>query len=60
MIKVKVLSLFNDLEADKVRIKDEVFSVSKKRFKEINSTSHGELVVKVEENKLDLEMENNE
>lgn len=48
-MKVKVLRTFKDLKGKAIRKKDEVFDVDKKRFQEINSTSHGKLVEIVEE-----------
>ena len=48
-MKVKVLKTFKDLKEQKVRKKDEIFDVTKKRFEEINSTEHGTLVREVKE-----------
>ena len=47
-MKVKVLRTFKDLKGKAIRKKDEVFDVDKKRFQEINSTSHGKLVEMVD------------
>lgn len=43
-MKAKVLRTFNDLKGKKIRRKGEIIEVTKKRFEEINSTKHGQLV----------------
>ena len=53
-MKVKVLRTFNDLKGETIRKKDEVFEVTDKRFKEINSTSHGELVKEINSDKKEM------
>lgn len=50
-MKVKALRLFNDKKEKVYRKKNDVFEVTKERFKEINSTRHGKLVVEVTESK---------
>lgn len=50
-MKVKALKLFDDKKEKVRRKKDDVFEVSKERFKEINSTEHGKLVSEVKEPK---------
>lgn len=48
-MKVKALKKFKDVKERKLRKKGEVFSVTEKRFKEINSSSFGILVEEVKE-----------
>lgn len=48
-MKVKTLVRFKDIKEKVTRVKDEEFVVTKERFKEINSTKHGELVEEVKE-----------
>lgn len=50
-MKVITIRKFKDLKEDKTRQVGETFIVSKSRFKEINSTGHGELVQEVVEDK---------
>lgn len=47
-MKVKALKNFKDLKGKVIRKKGDIFEVTKKRFGEINSTSFGTLVEKVE------------
>ncbi|MBU5439499.1 hypothetical protein KQI42_15900 [Tissierella sp. MSJ-40] len=56
-MKVKVLNKFNDLKENKIREVGEIFEVPKKRYEEINSTSHGTLIEEVKQTK---EMKDNE
>lgn len=53
-MKAKVIRKFMDLKENETRKVGEVFEVTKKRYEEINSTSHGILVEEIKE------MENNE
>lgn len=48
-MKVKAIRKFKDLKENKLREKEEVFEVSKVRFKEINSSKYGKLVDEVDE-----------
>jgi hypothetical protein len=48
-MKVRTLIAFNDLQSKKLRRIGEEFEAPNKRVDEINSTSHGALVVVVEE-----------
>lgn len=50
-MKVKALKFFNDKKEKVPREKNDVFEVSKERFKEINSTKYGKLVTEVKESK---------
>lgn len=50
-MKVKTLIKFKDLKESKTRKVGEEFEVTKKRFKEINSTKHGILVEEIKEEK---------
>lgn len=56
-MRVRVLRTFRDLKGSAVRKKGDVFEVTKKRLKEINSTEHGALVEPVEEPGLETEKE---
>jgi len=56
-MQVKVLRTFRDVKDNAVRRKGDVFEVTKKRFKELNSTEHGALVELVEEPKPEVEEE---
>lgn len=47
-MEVKAIRKFKDLKENKLRDKEEVFEVSKVRFKEINSTKYGKLVEEIE------------
>lgn len=46
-MKVKVIRKFIDLKEDKTREIGEVFETAKKRYEEINSTSHGILIEEI-------------
>lgn len=46
-MKVKVLKKFKDKRKKKIYEKDEMIEVTKERFEEINSTSHGVLVEEI-------------
>lgn len=48
-MKVKVLRTFNDLKGKVIRKQGEIFEVTKKRYEEINSTSHGDLIEEIKE-----------
>lgn len=48
-MKVKAIRKFKDLKENKLRETEEVFEVSKVRFKEINSSKYGKLVDEVDE-----------
>lgn len=48
-MKVRVIRKFNGIKDNKLRNKGEIFEVTKKRYEEINSTSHGQLVEEVKE-----------
>lgn len=48
-MRVKTIKSFIDLKEKKIRKEKEEFEVTKERFKEINSTSHGKLVEEIKE-----------
>lgn len=48
-MKVRALKQFNDLTEMKFRRKNDEFSVTEKRFEQINSTSFGLLIEAIEE-----------
>ena len=50
-MKVKTIRSFIDLKEDRDRKKNEIFEVTKERYNEINSTSHGMLVEEIKEDK---------
>lgn len=50
-MKVKVLKLFYDISAKKLRNEGEVFEVAKKDLPKYNETLHGKLVEPIEESK---------
>lgn len=50
-MKVKTLIRFNDLKEKTVREVGEIFEVTNKRCEEINSTSYGDLVEEVKDDK---------
>ena len=47
-MKAKALIKFTDIKANKVRIKDSTFEVTKERFEQLNSTSWGAVVEEVQ------------
>lgn len=58
-MKVKALKNFKDLKGKAIRKKGDIFEVTKKRYEEINSTSSGTLVEKIENKKTQKEMRKN-
>lgn len=50
-MKAKALKKYTDLKEGKVRSIGDVFEVTEKRFKEINSNTFGPLVIEVEDKK---------
>ena len=46
-MKAKAIRKFIDLKADKTREVGQIFEVTKKRYEEINSTSHGILIEEI-------------
>ena len=50
-MKVKALTMFNDLKAGKIRKKNEIFEATTKRAEELNSSPHGLLIEVIETKK---------
>lgn len=48
-MEARVLRTFNDVKGNKIRKTGEIFEVTKKRYEEINSTKHGQLVEEIKE-----------
>jgi ATP phosphoribosyltransferase regulatory subunit HisZ len=50
-MKVRALTIFNDLQSNKLRYAGEIFEASEKRVEQINSTQYGALVEVIEDKK---------